>query len=142
MDVIKVTALSRFSKSRIGKAPQLAIVEQRCSGQLFVVFPHNSYCRWIPIAGDSHWKTEPMSPNNISPENQAEAQIYDAVDYLHSKGFDRVAAILDIRRLECDSLQEMKDLAYEARVEVLKAKNSIRDLRPPDSEDDFDPPLF
>jgi hypothetical protein len=61
----------------------------------------------------------------------AGAGVYEAVNYLHSKGLNLLATLFDIRRVETSSSQEMEALSEGARVEVLKLKNLIRDLAPP-----------
>jgi hypothetical protein len=55
-EVIDVLAVSRKARGRIGKQLRMAIVEQRYPDRIFVSFPHNQYCCWMPPDGGGDWR--------------------------------------------------------------------------------------
>lgn len=50
--VINLVAISSKGRSRIGKSPCTAVVEQKVGNRLFIVFSP-SHCRWILEKNDS-----------------------------------------------------------------------------------------
>jgi hypothetical protein len=56
---ISVIAVSAKGKSRIGKNPTTAIVEQDHGDKLFVVWPFLNQCRWIQRDNDPHFRIVP-----------------------------------------------------------------------------------
>jgi len=47
-----VVAISNRGRSRIGKDPTTAVVEQVVGDRLFVVWPELNQCRWIHATSD------------------------------------------------------------------------------------------
>lgn len=53
---VLIEAVSSKGRSRIGKIPVPALIEQEHTHRMFVVFPHLNQCRWIFKHNDPDFK--------------------------------------------------------------------------------------
>jgi hypothetical protein len=58
--VVTVVATSNRGRSRIGKDPTTAVVEQSVGDKLFVVWPDLNQCRWIHATADPDFTIIPQ----------------------------------------------------------------------------------